>query len=60
MRFFFGDCESLEKGIFDKLVYDLDFEKVICFSDWGFVRENVIYMVIDNLEVMFFIIVRCI
>ncbi|XP_024403708.1 uncharacterized protein [Physcomitrium patens] len=60
MRLLSGDRESLEKGILDKLVHDLDLEKATCSSDRGFVRENVTYMVTDNLEVMPSTTVRCI
>ena len=47
------DLESLKKNIVDKLVEeDKEVKKATCSTGQGFVRENITYMVTDNLEVM--------
>jgi hypothetical protein len=47
------ELESVKKNIVDKLVEeDEDVKKAPCSTGQGFVRENITYLVTDNLEVM--------
>jgi hypothetical protein len=48
-----GELKSLKKTIVDKFVEEVqDIKKASCSTGQGFVRENITYMVTDNLEVM--------